>query len=381
MAEPPAPEGLRAILDRSRFVVCAGTGGVGKTTVAAAIAVHAARHGRDAVVVTIDPARRLADALGARELGNDPHEIAGVGADGGSLHALMLDTKETFDALVRRYASDAPQAERILSSRFYRNVAGSLAGTGEYMAMEKLHELHDSGRFDLIVVDTPPSQHALAFLDAPRLISRLLSNRLYRVLVRPSRGLARTATSAVHVLVRQLTRVVGADVVDDAIAFFRAFDGMELGFEQRAHEVLGLLRSDDAAFVVVASPRSDTVDAARDFAAQLTADGIEVRAVVANRMTPNFGAEGPGDEGSDDGSDEAAFDAGASPFERNLADLRALARRERRAVATLRAATPGATYVEVPLLPDEVHDLDALAAIADLLTGADAGWGDVRTEG
>ena len=352
------------VLSEARFVVCAGTGGVGKTTTSAALALHAAQNGRAAVVVTIDPARRLADALGVRTLGNEPHEIDGVGADGGSLHALMLDTKLTFDALVRRNAADEAQAQRILSSSFYRNVAGSLSGTGEYMAMEKLHELHESGRFDLIVVDTPPTRHALAFLDAPRLMTRLLENRLYRVLVGPTRGIARTATSAVHLLARQLTRIVGSDVVDDAIAFFRAFDGMEHGFEQRANDVLALLRSDVAAFVLVASPRRDTVDEARHFADQLRDAGITVRAVVVNRTTPPFAAP---DEPHDPPADAAP------PLLAAWHDFRTLAEREEREIDALRAAAPGAPLVRVPLLAEDVAELDALRLFAARITQGHAG--------
>jgi|EndMetStandDraft_8_1072994.scaffolds.fasta_scaffold63626_3 anion-transporting ArsA/GET3 family ATPase len=352
MAEPAS---LVDVLARSRIVVCAGTGGVGKTTTAAALAVHAADQGRAAMVVTIDPARRLADAMGAGKLTNEPTVISGAGRAGGSLHALMLDTQETFDALVRRYSISEEQSSRILSSRFYRNVAGSLSGTGDYMAMEKLHDLHESGRFDLIVVDTPPTRNALAFLDAPRLISRLLDNRLYRVLVTPTRGIARTATSAVHVVVRQLTKLVGADVVDDAIAFFRAFDGMERQFEQRANDVLRLLRSDATTFVLVAAPRSDTIDEARHFASRLRASQIDVRALVVNRVTPTFGPEPTPDDDS--------------PATRALRDFRALAEREGHLVADLRAIAPTAPIVEVPLLDHDVQDLDGLREIAVLLAG------------
>jgi anion-transporting ArsA/GET3 family ATPase len=350
---------LVARLDRSRIVVCAGTGGVGKTTTAAAIALQAAERGRTAVVVTIDPARRLADAIGSGKLTNEPRAIDGAGADGGSMHALMLDTQETFDGLVRRYSSTDEQATRILTSRFYRNVAGSLSGTGDYMAMEKLHDLHESGRFDLIVVDTPPTRNALAFLDAPRLISRLLDNRLYRVLVTPTRGLARTATSAAHLVVRQLTKVVGADVIDDAIAFFRAFDGMERGFEQRAQDVLTLLRSDVATFVLVASPRIDTIDEAEYFAQRLRESDIQVRGIVVNRVTPSFGdAPVPADDG---------------PAARALRDFRTLAVRERRQIERLRALAPVAPLAEVPLLDTDVQDLAGLRVIGRLLAGWDDG--------
>jgi anion-transporting ArsA/GET3 family ATPase len=350
----PDPRPLDDLLAHSSVVVCAGTGGVGKTTTSAALALHAAESGRNAVVVTIDPARRLADALGSGALTNEPRRIDGAGAAGGSLHALMLDTQETFDALVRRYSATEEQTTRILSSRFYRNVAGSLSGTGDYMAMEKLHELHECGRFDLIVVDTPPTRSALAFLDAPRLISRLLENRLYRALVTPTRGLARTATSAVHLVVRQLTRIVGTDVVDDAIAFFRAFDGMELGFEQRANDVLALLRSDAAAFVLVASPRPDTIEEARHFADRLDEAGISVRALVVNRVMPAFGdAPVPHDD---------------EPATRALRDFRVLAAREHEHIRTLHAIAPGAATAHVPLLDRDVQDLSGLRTIAALLT-------------
>jgi anion-transporting ArsA/GET3 family ATPase len=360
---------LLELIDRAHIVVCAGTGGVGKTTTSAALGLIAAERGRSVVVVTIDPARRLADALGQHALTNSPMHIEGVGANGGSLHALMLDTKETFDDLVLRYSRDEEQATRILNSRFYRNVAGSMTGTGDYMAMEKLHDLHESGQFDLIVVDTPPTRNALAFLDAPRLISRLLENRLYRVLVTPTRGIARTATTAVHAVVRQLTRVVGADVVDDAIAFFRAFDGMEHGFEQRAQDVLALLRSDAAAFVLVASPRPDTVDEACHFAMQLRGSDIAVRALVVNRLTPRF-----------DGTPIVE----AGPHAIALADFQTLAAREHEHVARLRAVAPGAVVAEVPLLAEEVQDLAGLGRIGALLVhdsddrDGKAGWGDAR---
>jgi anion-transporting ArsA/GET3 family ATPase len=360
----PAGTNLLQLLDDAHVIVCAGTGGVGKTTTAAAMAVTAAQRGRAVAVVTIDPARRLADALGAGALTNEPHRIDGVGAQGGSLHALMLDTEATFDALIRRYADDEAHAERILQSSFYRNVAGSLSGTGDYMAMERLHELHESDRFDLLVVDTPPTRDALAFLDAPRLMSRLLDNRMYRVLVSPrgsrrgaSRTVARAASSAVHLVVRNLTRVVGVDVVDDAIAFFRAFDGMERGFEQRAQNVLTMLGSDAAAFVLVASPRADTVDEARHFTGQLDAAGIAVRAIVVNRATPHF--------------DVGADPLDESPHAQAAADFAALASREAQHIAVLQDLAPDAGLVVVPLLEHDVHDLEALGRIGMLLTG----WG------
>ena len=357
MTEHDAPNRFGAVVAQSRIIVCTGTGGVGKTSASAALAVHAANTGRKAVVVTVDPAKRLADALGLAQLTNEPHEIKGVGNHGGSLHALMLDTRATFDGLVTRYSKDREQAERILANRFYQNVAGSLSGTDEYMAAEKLHDLHESGEFELIVVDTPPTRNALAFLDAPGFLTRLLENRVYRILVTPTRGLARTATSAAHLVVRHLTKVVGSDVVDDAIAFFRAFDGMEAGFERRANSVLELLRSDATSFLLVASPRADTIDEARYFATQLAAANITVRGVLVNRVTPRF---------------EGAVTGGDSPSARALADFRALAAREALHVDALRAAAPTTPLVEVPMLPHDIHDLDGLDTLARLIVGAPA---------
>ncbi len=183
------------LVTQHHVVVCCGTGGVGKTTTSAVLALEAARRGRNAIVVTIDPAKRLADTLGIDVIGDAAHEIergrwdpTGTARTGGRLSALMLDTRSTFDALVRRYSATDEQTERILDNRFYRNIAGSLSGTQEYMAMEKLHELHEEGGYDLIVVDTPPTRHALDFLDAPARLTRLLDNRIFRFLMVPTRA-------------------------------------------------------------------------------------------------------------------------------------------------------------------------------------------------
>ncbi len=266
------------MVDDRRVVICCGTGGVGKTTTAAVLALEGARRGRNACVVTIDPARRLADALGLAHLSNDPTEIdralwtdvGTTGADvvpGGRLSALMLDTKSTFDLLVTRNASSPEQAQRILDNAFYRNVSGALGGTQEYMAMEKLHELHDEGGFDLIVVDTPPTRHALDFLDAPKRLTRLLDNRVFRLLMMPTRAYLRVASVAVQTFLRTVARVVGSEVIEDVVAFFRAFEGMEEGFRERAQVVGELLTDPATAFVLVTSPRRDAMQEATFFAA------------------------------------------------------------------------------------------------------------------
>ena len=262
---------LEAVLSGSSIVLCCGTGGVGKTTTAASIAMHGARAGRRSVVVTIDPAKRLADALGLEGLTNTPSRIEGEWS--GELWALMLDTKTTFDELVARNAVDASQVDRILGNRFYRNISGRLSGTQEYMAMEKLYELHEESQFDLVVVDTPPTRNALDFLDAPRRLTRFLDHRLYRILMTPGRAYVRAVNVAAQAFLRTVSKVVGGDVIDDAIAFFQAFEGMEAGFRDRAERVLHLLSAPETAFVLVASPRGDTVGEATYFADRLAEGG------------------------------------------------------------------------------------------------------------
>ena len=274
------------------IVICCGSGGVGKTTTAAAIALEGARLGRRAVVVTIDPAKRLADALGlSGGLTNAPTTIEGPWS--GTLSALMLDTKSTFDALVTRYAVDDTQTQRILGNRFYRNISGALSGTQEYMAAEKLYELHDGGDFDLVVVDTPPTRNALDFLDAPARLVRFLDHRLYRALMTPTRAYLRAVGLAAQAFLRTVAKVVGGEVLGDAIAFFQAFDGMEAGFRERAERVLHLLGASETAYVLVTSPRRESVEEADFFARRLGEGGLVVAALIVNRMHPSFGDGNP----------------------------------------------------------------------------------------
>src|SRR5919202_6643952 len=240
----PAPS-LGALAKRSGVVVCCGPGGVGKTTVAASLALHGAVEGRRAVVVTVDPARRLANALGLETLPDTPHRLDGDWP--GELWALMLDSKSTFDSLVAKYAPRPQQAEAILNNRFYRNIAGALSGTQEYMGMEKLYELHAEGGFDLIVVDTPPTRNALDFVDAPRRLTRFLDNRIFRLLIMPTRAYLKAVNVATQAFLRTVSRVVGSEVIQDAVAFFQAFEGMEEGFRDRAQRVLELLSENQTA--------------------------------------------------------------------------------------------------------------------------------------
>ena len=357
--------GFAELLAESQIVICCGTGGVGKTTTSAATALAAATAGRRACVVTIDPAKRLADSLGIGELSNTPTVIDGPWD--GTLAALMLDTESTFGEVVRRHAHDDAQADRILGNRFYKNVSGTLSGTQDYMAVEKLSELSSSGEWDLIVVDTPPTRDALAFLEAPKLLTRLLDNPIYKVVTASNKGLIGVANRAAQGVLRQLARVVGAAVVDEAVAFFQAFQGMEDGFRDRAQSTLDLLGDDRTSFVLVASPRSDTLDEARYFLDRIRAADLDASGVVVNRMLP---ATGVGTERAAMIKAGLAGSPGAG-VATALADLAAAAADDEARVADLSQSAPDAVLVRVPMLDDDVHDLDGLRRIADLLT-ADA---------
>ena len=353
---------LTELVESSEIIICCGSGGVGKTTAAAVLAMRAARAGRRAVVVTIDPAKRLADALGLDGIGNSPKAIEGDWS--GELSAVMLDTKSTFDAIVSTYAADDQQAERILSNRFYRNISGALSGTQEYMAMEKLYELQADQHFDLVVVDTPPTRHALDFLDAPRRLTTFLDHRLYRMLMAPTRGVMKAVNVAAQTFVRSVAKVVGADVFDDAIAFFTAFEGMEQGFKQRAAIVLELLTDPRTAFVLVASPRRDTVEEAHFFAAKLGENDIPVEALIVNRMHPRFG----------DGRPEAARERARTlsgtdlgSLYANLAEFTLVAAREEEHLEGLAELVAPAPVVRVPFLRSDVHDVAGLDEIAEHL--------------
>ena len=358
---------LLGLIEDRRIVVCCGSGGVGKTSAAAAMALEAARRGQRACVVTIDPAKRLADALGlgAGHLTGPAGRIQGDWP--GELTAVMLDTGSTFDALVRRYARTPEQAEAILANRLYRNIAGALSGTQEYMATEKLYELHEEGDFDLIVVDTPPSRNALDFLDAPRRLTRFLDNRVFRLVVMPTRAYLKAMSVATQTFLRTVSKVVGSEVISDAVAFFQAFEGMEDGFRRRAQEVLELLHGSSAAFVLVTTARRDAVDEASFFAGRLAQHGFEVDALVVNRLHPRFGGGDGGGEVLPASADRerARTLAGTrlASLYANLADFRQVGEREEACFAGLVRELRPAPVVRVPFLDADVHDIAGLAQL------------------
>jgi anion-transporting ArsA/GET3 family ATPase len=357
---PAAAVYLAGLAGERRVVVCCGPGGVGKTTVSATFALQAARSGRRACVVTVDPARRLADSLGVESLPNTPTKVEGDWP--GELHALMLDTKGTFDELVGRYAKTPEQAESIQANRLYRNLAGALSGTQEYMAMEKLYELTEDGSYDLVVVDTPPTRNALDLLDAPRRLTHFLENRLFRALLVPTRAYLRAVSMAAQALLKTISKVAGAEIVEDAVAFFQAFEGMEEGFRNRASAVRELLADPSTAYVVVTSPRPDAVEEAAFFAGRLAETGVHPDALVVNRVHPSFSVGGEPLPEVAAGSDLAALVD-------NLSQLEAVARREEAAYAELVERVAPAPVGRVPLLGSDVHDLVGLGLVADSLFG------------
>lgn len=361
---------LTTLLSHAKVVVTCGAGGVGKTTIAAALGIAAAQLGRTCVVVTIDPAKRLADALGLAALTNEPTRVdLDHHTSNGQLWACMLDTKATFDSIVRREARSAVQAEEILTNSFYRNISSSLSGTQEYMAMEKVHELATSSTFDLVIVDTPPTHHALDFVTAPRRLVRLLDNTVFKLLIVPGRGAMRVVSGAAQTVLRPLTKVIGGDVVSDAVEFFRAFDGMEAGFRSRATETLELLSADATSWLLVTSPQPDPIRAAAQFANQIQQAGISVRGLIVNRAEPTFGE-----------LTTVGADAGSFPMD----ELRALITEHEWAVQAEQRAIDGLVgalvqlrfglrseliHLTVAQRADDVHDLVALYEIADRLLG------------
>ncbi|MGI9018897.1 MAG: ArsA family ATPase [Euzebya sp.] len=364
---------LNELVSRRHIIVCTGSGGVGKTTTAATLAVAAAQKGRRTIVVTIDPARRLAQSMGLDLLDNTPRAVEGVK----NLDAMMLDMKRTFDEVIERHAKDPARAQRIHSNRFYQQISSTLAGTQEYMAMEKLYDLHNTGHYDCIVVDTPPTRNALDFLDAPRRLTDFLDGRFLKMFLSPGLSAGRTigkmAAFGTGLFMKAAGRITGAGVLDDLAEFFQSFDGMYEGFKQRAQSVYRLLSSGDAAFVVVSSADPAALREARFFVQRLAKDGMPLAGVVINRVAPAISDELVAlleDLGPDrvtalaSGDDEQQAAAGLLDLARRQADVR---KRQRKAIRDgLRGVDVGA-QLEVPLMASDVHDLDGLGQIAAYL--------------
>ena len=381
MSDPLAVARTRRLdeaVAQRRVLVCTGAGGVGKTTTAAALALQAARLGRRTIVLTIDPARRLAQSLGLETLDNTPRAVTAPGVPPGGLDAMMLDMKRTFDEVVERTAGDANRVQRIMANRFYQQLTETLAGTQEYMAMEKLADLHATRGYDLIVIDTPPTRNALDFLDAPNRLTDFLEGRFLKMFLRPGFSAGKAVGRAVGIgtglFMKAASRLTGAQVLDDLADFFQSFEGMYEGFKSRAQQVYRLLQSPQSAFVVVASPEPAALREARYFLQRLAQEGMPTAGLVVNRMSmPPLVLEA---------LDPEAAAAAAAKLARGKADERTVAvllglhaqrrdsaRREQRAIsAALHGVDPHA-LIEVPLLPTDVHDAAALLRLGEWMVG------------
>jgi len=368
---PPAFDVDALLADTgTRIVVTCGSGGVGKTTTAAALALRAAEQGRRTVVLTIDPARRLAQSMGLTELDNMPRPVKGVE---GELFAMMLDMKRTFDDVVSAH-STPDRAELIFANPFYQALSSSFAGTQEYMAMEKLSQLAETGEWDLIVVDTPPSRSALDFLDAPQRLGRFLDGRMIRMLVAPARAGGRASiklvTMGLTVFSKVFSRILGGDVLEDVSSFVAALETMFGGFRQRAEQTYQLLKAPGTAFVVVAAPEPDALREASYFVERLSRDAMPLAGLVVNRVhqaVPGLTARRA----------EAAADALAEKANPDLALTEAALRvhvetalsaeQDARMARRFAAAHPDVATVRVLALPMDVHDLESLRRIGNLL--------------
>ena len=353
----------------NRVVVCCGAGGVGKTTTAAAMALRAAEYGRTVVVLTIDPAKRLAQALGVRDLGNTPQRVPLAPEVSGELHAMMLDMRRTFDEMVIQYSGPG-RADAILDNPFYQTVATSLAGTQEYMAMEKLGQLLAEDKWDLVVVDTPPSRNALDFLDAPQRLGSFMDSRLWRLLLAPGRGIGRLVTGAMGLAMRALSTILGSQMLSDAAAFVQSLDATFGGFREKADRTYELLKRRGTQFVVVSAAEPDALREASFFVDRLSRENMPLAGLILNRTHPTL-CDLHADKAAEAADELAQSDPESltAAVLRVHADRAQTAKREVRLLSRFTGANPHVAIVGVPSLPFDVSDLEALRAMADQITG------------
>ena len=351
------------LIARKEVVICAGSGGVGKTTASAAIATGMAERGKTAAVLTIDPAKRLANSLGLKELGN---EEARVELDApGELWAMMLDAKRTFDELVDTYATDDETRDAVLNNPIYRQLSNAVAGSQEYMAMEKLHELHQEGRYDVLVLDTPPTRNALDFLEAPRRLARFIDSRslsFFRASSKFGFGIVGRGSG---MLFSVMKRATGVDLLQDLADFFNAFGDMADGFRERAERVDALICDSRTTFLLVTSPRSAAIEEAQYFHRKLREEDLPFGGVIVNRMREPVSAQpGPKLEEELSGMLDGKL---ATKVNRTLDEHRALAERDAANLERLRERIGRKPMITVPELPGDVHDLDGLRAMNEHL--------------
>lgn len=345
---------LSEYLAGRKVVVVAGTGGVGKTTSSAALAIALAERGRRVCVLTVDPARRLASALGLDLAEGAASEVLGPWS--GSLTAVQLDAGRTFDGLFERYGADQSSLEAMRRNPIYRSLAGALGGTQEYMAVERVFELSHSGHFDIVVIDTPPTRNAVDLLDAPDRLLSFLTHPIVRALLVPTKVSLRAASIATAAATRTIGTVVGTELVDDVVNFFRAFASLHGGFVERARSVRDLLAHSDTAYVLVTTPRGDALEETEWFAGQLRDRGVGVNGVIVNRVHPSFTTIDPETLPIERGALGAQLD--------NLRTLERAARRDRAALSVLAGEVSDAGLAEIPLSADPITDIDALRDVA-----------------
>jgi anion-transporting ArsA/GET3 family ATPase len=399
MSAKSVPLHIDQVIDdrRTRIIVCCGSGGVGKTTIAAAIGLRAAERGRHVVVLTVDPAKRLAQSMGLTSLDNTPRPVPGVHAggsghaesgdshgqpgdrgQGGSMHAMMLDMKRTFDEIVEAHA-DPDRAAQILANPFYQSLSSSFAGTQEYMAMEKLGQLRRADEWDLIVVDTPPSRSALDFLDAPQRLGRFLDGRLLRLLVAPAkmggRSGLRMLNAGFGMVTGVITKIIGSQMLRDVQTFVSAMDTMFGGFRERAEYTYRLLRAPGTAFLVIAAPEHDALREASYFVERLERDDMPLAGLVLNRVHHSPAARLSAARSLAAAETLQGLEDSESN-ELGIAALRLHAERmrqsssERRLAERFTAAHPLVPVASVPAQPDDVHDLGGLRVIGAAFDGA-----------
>jgi anion-transporting ArsA/GET3 family ATPase len=367
---------VEELLAGKRVCICGGPGGVGKTTTSAAIALGMAARGAKVAVVTIDPAKRLANALGLAELGNEPHRVdpellTGAGKVDGELWAMMLDPKRTFDELIERVAPSAERAEEIKLNRVYRELSTAVSGSQEFTAIAKLYDLDRSGDFDLLVLDTPPSRNALDFLDAPGRLTAFLEGRAMKTFIRPTGLGMRVLGRGASPLLGALRRITGIDLLSDLSTFFGLLGGMTEDFSVRAAEVEKMLRAETTSFVVVTSAQHEAIDESIWFGRTLEQSGLPFAGVIVNRVHHDL----LGDHEPEDVSAALTNDLGADLAARvaeNLHDYHVLARRDERNVARVSAELDGRPLLMVPHLDDDVHDVDGLLNVHRYLFAPDS---------
>jgi len=366
--------GVGARLDGMRVCIVAGSGGVGKTTASAALALGLAAAGQRVAVVTIDPARRLAESLGLEELGNDPRQVDpellaehGVKPGGGELWAMMLDPKATFDDLITRLSPDAQTREDVLGNRIYKQLSNAVAGSQEFTAVAKLYDLHHEGGFDVLVLDTPPSRNALDFLDAPDRLTDFFEGRALKVLLVPTGIAARVMARGTSVVFSILKRLTGVDLMDDIAVFFRALSGLMDGFKERAAGVKALLADDTTTFLIVTSPEREPVAEAIFFRGKLREAGMAFGGLIVNRVNVAGGEDEEPEALREQLVDHGLDEGLATKVAQGAADQRQLAARDAQQIERLKRELDEPDPIVVPRFDGEVQDIEGLLALRDAL--------------